>query len=74
MKVYKFLALGRKLSHKYGKQLLDVATKARLDALKTASKKVVHIATKTTGEFKENEIADKIANKKPVAKANSRNV
>ena len=53
---------------------MDVATKARLDALKTASKKVVHIATKTTGEFKENEIADKIANKKPVAKANSRNV
>ena len=32
------------MSNKYGEQLLDTATKTGLDALKTASKKVVRNA------------------------------
>ena len=33
------LSFARNLSNKYGKQLLDTATKTRLDALKSTSKK-----------------------------------
>ena len=39
VKGYGFLSFVRNLSSKYGKQLLDTATKTVLDALKTASKK-----------------------------------
>ena len=42
--------------------MLDTATKTALDALKTASKNVVH------------KIADKYVKPKPVPEANSRNV
>ena len=49
-----FFSFARNLSNKYKKQLLD----ARLDSLKTASKKVVHKA----GEFFGNKIADQITN------------
>ena len=48
VKGYGFLSFARNLSHKYGKQLLDIAARTRLDALKTFSIKVVH---KATGEF-----------------------
>ena len=34
-----FFFIHRNLSNKYGKKLLDTATKTRLDALKTVSKK-----------------------------------
>ena len=37
-----FFSFGRNLSNKYGRQLLDNATKTGLDALKSASKKLVH--------------------------------
>ena len=54
------MPFARNLSNKYGKQFLDTAAETGLDALKTASKKVVHEAVKTTGEFIGNKIADKI--------------
>ena len=60
IKRYGFLPFARNLSNKYGKQFLDTATETGLDALKTASKKVVHEAVKATGEFIGNKIADKI--------------
>ena len=60
----------RNLSNKYGKQLLDTATKTGLDALKTASKKLVHKAAEATGEFIGNKIADKITKPKPVPDEN----
>ena len=41
----------RNLSHKYGKQLLDTATKTGLNALKAASKALVHKAAEATGEY-----------------------
>ena len=55
VKVFRFLSFARK----YKKQLLDTG----LDALKSASKKVVH----ETGEFFENKSADdKIGKQEPV--------
>ena len=42
----------KNLSDKYGKKLLDIATKTRLVvAAKTASKKVVHKTAEATGEL-----------------------
>ena len=61
-----FLSFARNLSNKYEKQLLDTATKTKLDAPKTASKKVVHKAAEATGEFIGNKIADKIEKPKPI--------
>ena len=51
---------------------MDAATKTGLDALKTASKKVVHKATEATGKFIGNTIADKIVKQKPVIDENSK--
>ena len=65
-----FLSFARNLYNKYGKQLLD----AELDALKTASKIVVHKAAEATGEFIGNNGADKIVTQKQVIAENSRNV
>ena len=58
----RFLSFARNCSNKYRKQLLDT----RLDALKTASKKVVHKAAEATGELIGNKIADKIEKSKRV--------
>ena len=44
-----FLIFGRNLSNKYGRQLLDTATKSGADVLKSASKRVVHKAAEATG-------------------------
>ena len=54
------MSFATNLSNKYGKQLLDTATKIGLDAIKTLSKKVVHEAAEATVEFVGNEIAAKI--------------
>ena len=71
---YGFFSLARNLSNKYGKHFLDTATRTRLDALKTTSKKVVHKAAEGTGEFIGNKIAGKIVKPKPLPAENSRNV
>ena len=60
VKGYTFLSVVRNLCNKYGKQLLDTAAKTGLDALKTASQKVVHKAAEATGDFIGNKIVDKI--------------
>ena len=44
-----------------------------LDSLKAASKKVIHKATGSIGEFIENKIVDKIVKAKPAIDENSRN-
>ena len=49
-------------------QLLDTG----LDALKTVSKRLVHKAAETAGEFIENKIADKIVKPKHVIDENPR--
>ena len=41
IKGYGFLSFTRKFGDKYGKKLMDTATKTGIDATKTASKRVV---------------------------------
>ena len=38
---YDFLSFARKFGDKYGKKLMDTATKTGIDAAKTASKRIV---------------------------------
>ena len=55
-----FLSFARKFGGTYGKKLMDTATKIRIDAAKTASKRVVKKTAKATGDLIGNKIADKI--------------
>ena len=59
-KGYGFLSFGRKFGDRYGKKLMDTVTKAKLDAIKTASKQVVLKTAEATGYLIGNEIADKV--------------
>ena len=49
-----------KFGDKYGKKLMDTGTKTGIDAVKTASKRVVQKTAGATGDLIGNEIADKI--------------
>ena len=60
VKGYGFLSFAKTFKDKYGKKLLDAATKTGIDAAKTASKRVVQKTTETTGDLIGNKIADKI--------------
>ena len=60
VKSYGFLSFARKFSDKYGKNLIDTATKTRMDAAKTASKRVVQKTAQATGDLIGNKIADEI--------------
>ena len=60
VKGYGFLSFARKFGDKYGKKLMDTATKTGIDAAKTASKRVVQKASEATEDLIENKIADKI--------------
>ena len=55
---YGFLSFARKLGNKYGKTLMDTATKAGIDAAKT--KRVVQKTAEATGDLIGNKIPDKI--------------
>ena len=57
---YGFLSFARKLGDKYGKKLMDAATKTGIDAAKTASKRVVQKTAEAPGHLIGNKIADKI--------------
>ena len=54
------MSFARKFGDKYGKKLMDTATKARIDAAKTASKWVVQKIAEATGDLIGNVIADNI--------------
>ena len=60
VKGYGFLSFARKFNNKYGKKLIDTATKTGIDAAKTASKIVVLKTAKATGGLIGKKIADKI--------------
>ena len=60
VKGYRFLSFARKFSDKYGKKLMDTATKAGIDAAETVSKRVVQKTAEATGGLVGNKIADKI--------------
>ena len=67
------MSFAKNVGNTFGK-LLDTATKTRLDALKTASKKVVYKAAEATGEFMGSKVAEKILKAKLVLEANSRDI
>ena len=57
---YGFLSFAKKFKDKYGKKLIDTATKTGIDAAKIASKRVVQKTAEATGGLIGNKIADKI--------------
>ena len=63
VKGYGFLSFARKFGYKYGKKLMDAATKTEIDAGKTASRKVVQKTAEATGDLIGNKIADKITSR-----------
>ena len=50
----------RKFGDKYGKRLVNTATKTEIDAAKTDSKRVIQKTAKATGDLIGNKTADKI--------------
>ena len=70
VKGYGFLSFARKFGDKYGKKLIDTATKIGMDAAKIAFKRVVQKTEEATGDSIGNKIADKITSiGKPKEKA-----
>ena len=61
IKGYGFLSLARQFGEKYGKELMDTATKTGMDAGKPASKRVIQKTAEATGDLIGKKIADKIA-------------
>ena len=57
---YRFLSFARKFGNKHGKKLMDTATKTKIDAAKTASKRVGQKTAEATGDLIGNKKADKI--------------
>ena len=60
VKGYGFLSFARTFGDKYGKKLMDTATKTGMNAAKTASKRLVRKTAEATGDLLGNKIADKI--------------
>ena len=60
VKGHGFLSFARRFGDKYGKKLMDTATKTGIDAAKTASKRVVQKTAEATGDLIGNKVADKI--------------
>ena len=64
VKGYGFLSfaknIGKNLSNKYGRKLLDSAKKSTTDAIKTASKRAIQKTAEATGDLIGNKIADGI--------------
>ena len=60
VKGYGFLSFARTFCDKYGKKLMDTATKIGIDAAKTASKRVVQKTAEATEDLIGNKIADKV--------------
>ena len=60
VKGYSFLSFARKFGDKYGKKIIDAATKTGIDAAETASKRVVQKTAEATADLIGNKIADKI--------------
>ena len=53
-----FLSFTRKFGDKYGKNVMDTATKTGIDPAKTSSKRVVQKTAEATGDLIGNKIAD----------------
>ena len=57
---YDFLSFARIFGDKYGKKLIDTATKTGIDGAKTASKRMVQKTAEAAGDLIGNKTADKI--------------
>ena len=69
------MSFTRNLADKYGENIIGYCHKiTRLDAAKSASRKVVHKTAEATGELIENQITEQILKAKSVSVVNSRNV
>ena len=69
------MSFTRNLADKYGENIIGYChKKTRLDAAKSASRKVVHKTAEATGELIENQITEQILKAKSVSVVNSRNV
>ena len=51
VKGYVFLPFPKKFGNKYGKKLMDTATKTGIDATKTTSKRIVQKIAEVTGDL-----------------------
>ena len=60
VKGYGSLSFARKFGDKYGKKILDTATKTGIDAAKTAFKRLVQETAEAAGDLIGNKIPDKI--------------
>ena len=60
VKGYGFLSFAKTFGDKYGKKFMGTATKTRIDAAKTASKRVVQKTAEATADLIGNKIAGKI--------------
>ena len=60
VKGYGFLSFVKSFGNKYGKRLMDAATKTGIDAAKTASERVVQKTAEATGDLIGNKTADEI--------------
>ena len=54
------MSFARKFGDKYGKKIIDTATKTGIDAAKIASKRVVQKTAEATGDLISNKIAVKL--------------
>ena len=52
------MSFARRMSNKYGKILVDTATKSATDTTKTASKRAIRKTAEATGDLVGNKIAD----------------
>ena len=60
VKGYGFLSFGKRFGNKYGKKLMNTATKTGIDPAETTSKRVVQKTAEAAGGLIGNKIADKI--------------
>ena len=54
------MSFAKKSGNKYGKKLIDTATRTGMDAAKIASKRVVQKTAEATGDLIGNKTADKV--------------
>ena len=75
LKGYGFLSFAKNVGNKYGKTLINTATKTGIDAAKTASKRVVQKTAEPTRDLIGNKIADKITSiSKPKEKGKTKEI
>ena len=60
VKGYGFLSLAKNFGNKYGKKLMDTASKTGMNAAKIAPKRVVQKTAEASGDLIGNKIADEI--------------